>query len=121
MKRAKRSGSRADVGCEYLEHPGSAKRQQAKAEPITYNGNFQISRINGEVVEAPLQTKNACRTLPLAEDTIDVLKMQRKKANGSAWVFPAPDGGLISLDSVLKRVDLPEMRFRNFGRTGATK
>ncbi len=29
----------------------------------------QISRINGEVVEAPLKTKNVYRTLPLAEDT----------------------------------------------------
>ena len=26
----------------------------------------QVSRINGEVVEAPLKTKNAYRTLPLA-------------------------------------------------------
>src|SRR5699024_11675922 len=36
----------------------------------------QIARINGEVVEAPLKTKNAYRTLPLAEDTIAVLKQQ---------------------------------------------
>ncbi|MFR6627642.1 MAG: tyrosine-type recombinase/integrase, partial [Flavonifractor plautii] len=34
----------------------------------------QIARINGEVVEAPLKTKNAYRTLPLAEDTIGVLE-----------------------------------------------
>ena len=34
----------------------------------------QISRINGEVVEAPLKTKNAYRTLPLAEDTVSVLR-----------------------------------------------
>ena len=39
----------------------------------------QVSRINGEVVEAPLKTKNAYRTLPLAEDTIAVLKQQKKK------------------------------------------
>ena len=30
----------------------------------------QIARIDGEIVEAPLKTKNAYRTLPLAEDTI---------------------------------------------------
>ena len=30
----------------------------------------QIARIDGEVVEAPLKTKNAYRTLPLAEDTM---------------------------------------------------
>ena len=39
----------------------------------------QIARINGEVVEAPLKTKNAYRTLPLAEDTIGVLKAQKQK------------------------------------------
>ncbi len=87
----------------------------------------QISRINGEVVEAPLKTKNAYRTLPLAADTVDVLKMQRKKANGSAWVFPAPDGGPISPDSVLnklhrvlKRAGLPEVRFHDLRHTFAT-
>ena len=36
----------------------------------------QIARINGEVAEAPLKTKNAYRTLPLAKDTIDVLNQQ---------------------------------------------
>ena len=39
----------------------------------------QISRIDGEVVEAPLKTKNAYRTLPLAEDTVSVLLEQTKK------------------------------------------
>ena len=43
----------------------------------------QIARINGEVIEAPLKTKNAYRTLPLAEDTIVVLKQQRKKVGSS--------------------------------------
>ena len=33
----------------------------------------QIARINGKVVEAPLKTKNAYRTLPLAEDTISIM------------------------------------------------
>ena len=28
----------------------------------------QVARINGEIAEAPLKTKNAYRTLPLAED-----------------------------------------------------
>ena len=36
------------------------------------------ARINGEVV-ASLKTKNADQTLPSAEDTIQVLKQQRKK------------------------------------------
>ena len=87
----------------------------------------QISRINGEVVEAPLKTKNAYRTLPLAEDTIDVLKEQRKKVGSSPWVFPSPNGGPISPDSVLhmlhrvlKRAGLPRVRFHDLRHTFAT-
>ena len=74
----------------------------------------QIARINGEVVEAPLKTKNAYRTLPLADDTIQVLNQQKKKTGSSPWVFPSPTGGPISPDSVLhmlhrvlKRAGLP--------------
>ena len=77
----------------------------------------QISRINGEVVEAPLKTKNAYRTLPLAEDTVSVLLEQKKKVGSSPWVFPSPNGGPISPDSVLhmlhrvlKRAGLPKVR-----------
>ena len=80
----------------------------------------QIARINGEIVEAPLKTKNAYRTLPLAEDTIAVLKQQKKKVGSSHWVFPSPTGGLISPDSVihmlhrvLKRAGLPRVRFHD--------
>lgn len=87
----------------------------------------QISRINGEVVEAPLKTKNAYRTLPLAEDTIDVLKEQREKVGSSPWVFPSPNGGPISPDSVLhmlhrvlKRAGLPRVRFHDLRHTFAT-
>ena len=87
----------------------------------------QIARINGEVVEAPLKTKNAYRTLPLAEDTIQVLKQQRKKTGSSPWVFPSPTGGPISPDSVLhmlhrvlKRAGLPKVRFHDLRHTFAT-
>ena len=80
----------------------------------------QISRINGEVVEAPLKTKNAYRTLPLAEDTVSVLLEQKKKVGSSPWVFPSPNGGPISPDSVLhmlhrvlKRAGLPKVRFHD--------
>ena len=87
----------------------------------------QIARINGEVVEAPLKTKNAYRTLPLAEDTIAVLKQQKKKVGSSPWVFLSPTGGPVSPDSVLhmlhrvlKRAGLPRIRFHDLRHTFAT-
>ena len=87
----------------------------------------QISRINREVVEAPLKTKNAYRTLPLAEDTVSVLKEQRRKVGSCPWVFPSPNGGPISPDSVLhmlhrvlKRAGLPKVRFHDLRHTFAT-
>ena len=87
----------------------------------------QVARINGEVVEAPLKTKNAYRTLPLSEDTVGVLKAQKQKAGNSPWVFPSPTGGPISPDSVLhmlhrvlKRAGLPQVRFHDLRHTFAT-
>ena len=86
-----------------------------------------MARIEGKIVEAPLKTKNACRTLPLAEDTLQVLKQQRKKTGSSPWVFPSPNGGPISPDSVLrklhgvlKRARLPQVRFHDLRHTFAT-
>ena len=68
----------------------------------------QVSRINGEVVEAPL-------------------KEQRRKVGNSPWVFPSPNGGPISPDSVLhmlhrvlKRAGLPKVRFHDLRHTFAT-
>ena len=72
----------------------------------------QVVRINGVVTEAPLKTKNAYRTLPLAEDTVSV---------------PSPNGGPISPDSVLhmlhrvlKRAGPPKVRFHDLRHTFAT-
>ena len=86
-----------------------------------------ISRQNGKVVEAPLKTKNAYRTLPLSADAVDVLKMQKCKIGNSEWVFPSPTGGPMSPDSVLhmlqrvlKRAALPRIRFHDLRHTFAT-
>ena len=80
----------------------------------------QIGRINGKIIEMPLKTKNAYRTLPLSADAIDVLMQQRRKTGNSEWVFPSPTGGPMSPDSVLhmlhrvlKRAGLPKVRFHD--------
>ena len=87
----------------------------------------QIARINGEVIEAPLKTKNAYRTLPLSADAVDVLREQRKKSGSNSYVFPSPTGGPISPDSVLhmlhrvlKRAGLSKVRFHDLRHTFAT-
>ena len=87
----------------------------------------QVARINGEVIEAPLKTKNAYRTLPLSSDTVGVLQEQRKKSGNSPYVFPSPAGGPISPDSVLhmlhrvlKRAGLSKVRFHDLIHTFAT-
>ena len=87
----------------------------------------QIARINGEVIEAPLKTKNAYRTLPLSADAVGVLQEQRKKGGSSPYVFPSPTGGPISPDSVLhmlhrvlKRAGLSKVRFHDLRHTFAT-
>ncbi len=52
----------------------------------------QIARINGEVVEAPLKTKNSYRSVSIREDAVEILREQREKTN-SEYVFPSPTGG----------------------------
>ena len=86
----------------------------------------QIARINGEVVEAPLKTKNSYRSVSIGQDAVQMLKDQRRKTY-SEYVFPSPTGGLISPDSVLhmlhwvlKQVGLPRIRFHDMRYTFAT-
>ena len=79
----------------------------------------QIARIDGEVVEAPLKTKNSYRSVSIGQDAVQILKEQQRKTS-SQYVFPSPTGGPISPDSVLnmlhrvlKRAGLPRIRFHD--------
>ena len=88
----------------------------------------QVARIDGEVVEAPLKTKNFYRTVSIGDDAIEVLKEQRKKVGRDvAYVFPTPNEGLISLDSVLNMLHrvlewagYSKIRFHDLRHTFAT-
>ena len=53
----------------------------------------QVVRIEGKIVEAPLKTKNAYRTLPLAEDVTAILKQQRKKRGTAPGSSPRQTAG----------------------------
>ena len=88
----------------------------------------QVARINGEVVEAPLKTKNSYRGVSIGADAVEILREQKRKINGtSEYAFPSPNGGPISPDSVLhmlhrvlKRAGLPKVRFHDLRHTFAT-
>ena len=103
------------------------KWEDLNLEQCTLRVQRQVSRINGEVVEAPLKTKNSYRTISLGTDAVGILKEQRKKCGSSEYVFPSPTGGPISPDSViqmlhrvLKRAGLPKVRFHDLRHTFAT-
>ena len=103
------------------------KWEDLDLEQGTLRVQRQVSRINGEVVEAPLKTKNSYRTISLGEDAVGILKKQKKKCGDSEYVFPSPTGGPISPDSViqmlhrvLKRAGLPKVRFHDLRHTFAT-
>ncbi len=86
----------------------------------------QIARIDGKIVEAPLKTKNSYRSVTISPQAIEVLKQQKEKTNDQ-YVFPSPNGGPISPDSVnnmlkrvLDRAGIPKVRFHDLRHTFAT-
>ena len=86
----------------------------------------QVARVDGQIVEAPLKTKNSYRTVTISQQAIEVLKQQKEKTNDE-YVFPSPNGGPISPDSVnnmlkrvLARAGIPKVRFHDLRHTYAT-
>ena len=86
----------------------------------------QVARVNGQIVEAPLKTKNSYRAVTISQQAIEVLKTQKAKTNDE-YVFPSPNGGPISPDSVnnmlkrvLERAGIPKVRFHDLRHTFAT-
>ena len=89
----------------------------------------QVARIDGEIVEAPLKTKNSYRAVTISPQAIEVLKQQKAKTKElkEPYIFPSPNGGPISLDSVnnmlkrvLERTGIPKVRFHDLRHTFAT-
>ena len=85
-----------------------------------------IARVNGEIVESPLKTKNSYRAVTISQQAIEVLKEQKARTNDT-YVFPSPNGGPISPDSVnnmlkrvLARAGIPKVRFHDLRHTFAT-
>ena len=86
----------------------------------------QVARVNGEITEAPLKTKNSYRAVSISLQAIEVLKQQKAKTNDE-YVFSSPNGGPISPDSVnnmlkrvLERAGIPKVRFHDLRHTFAT-
>ena len=89
----------------------------------------QVARVNGEIVEAPLKTKNSYRAVTISPQAIEVLKQQKAKTKElkEPYIFPSPNGGPISPDSVnnmlkrvLERAGIPKVRFHDLRHTFAT-
>ena len=86
----------------------------------------QVARVDGQIVEAPLKTKNSYRAVSISPQAIEVLREQKRKTNDT-YVFPSPNGGPISPDSVnnmlkrvLERAGIPKVRFHDLRHTFAT-
>ena len=86
----------------------------------------QVARVDGQIVEAPLKTKNSYRAVSISPQAIEVLWEQKRKTN-DIYVFPSPNGGPISPDSVnnmlkrvLERAGIPKVRFHDLRHTFAT-
>ena len=86
----------------------------------------QVARVDGEVKELPLKTKNSYRNISISQDAVAMLT-EMEAHRSSDYVFPSSTGDPISPDSVnkmlhrvLKRAGLPSIRFHDLRHTFAT-
>ena len=86
----------------------------------------QVARVDVEVKELPLKTKNSYRNISISQDAVAMLT-EMEAHRSSDYVFPSSTGGPISPDSVnnmlhrvLKRAGLPSIRFHDLRHTFAT-
>ena len=86
----------------------------------------QVARVDGEVKEMPLKTKNSYRNISISQDAVAMLT-EMEAHRSSDYVFPSSTGGPISPDGVnnmlhrvLKRAGLPSIRFHDLRHTFAT-
>ena len=86
----------------------------------------QVARVDGEVKELPLKTKNSYRNISISQDAVAMLT-EMEAHRSSDYVFPSSTGGPISPDGVnnmlhrvLKRAGLPSIRFHDLRHTFAT-
>ena len=86
----------------------------------------QVARVDGEVKELALKTKNSYRNISISRDAVAMLT-EMEAHRSSDYVFPSSTGGPISPDSVnnmlhrvLKRAGLPSIRFHDLRHTFAT-
>ena len=78
-----------------------------------------IARMNGEIVESTLKTKNSYRAVTISQQAIEVLKTQKAKTNDQ-YIFPSPNGGPISPDSVNNMLKRGQVSQRSDSTTCAT-
>ncbi len=99
------------------------------SDKMTLNVNKQVQRINGILqVETP-KTKASIRTIALSKSCVYALnRLKKQQAKGTKLMFPSPATGtyrdpnavLRQLKRMLKRANLPNIRFHDLRHTCAT-
>lgn len=66
------------------------KWEDIDLENGTIHVRRQVARINGEIVEAPLKTKNSYRTVSIGADAVGILMQQKEKNHSESMCSHLP-------------------------------